>query len=54
MRIMGRTIHTLLKKTSVFVKVTLLGNVVITDFIELEQALVQYNLCPYKKRKRGR
>lgn len=43
----------LLKKTSVIMKVTLFGNMVLTDFIKLEQALVQYSLCPYKNRKRG-
>lgn len=45
--------HALLKKTSVIMKVTLFGNMVLTDFIKLEQALVQYSLCPYKNRKRG-
>lgn len=34
------------------VKVTLFGNMITTYFIKLKQPLVQYNLCPYN-RKRG-
>lgn len=34
-------------------KVTLLGNAVVTDFTKLESVLVQCNLCPYKNRKLG-
>lgn len=34
-------------------KVTLFGNMVLTDVIKLEQVLVQYSLCSYKNRKRG-